>query len=66
MLKSKKFLYKGATVLSLVLSLGLILVGCAADDSDSSNPAVVVDNDTSGGTTVALATPPDPTKVFTF
>ena len=65
MLKSKKFLYKGATVLALVLSLGLILVGCAADDSDSSRPAVV-DNDTSGGTTVALATPPDPTKVFTF
>ena len=65
MLKSKKFLYKGATVLALVLSLGLILVGCAADDSDSSTRAVV-DNDTSGGTTVALATPPDPTKVFTF
>lgn len=53
MLKSRKFLYKGATVLALVLSLGLILVGCATGDSDS-------------GTTVALATPPDPTKVFTF
>ena len=58
MINLQKILSKFVKALILPFAMGIIAVGCATDNGSSSTP--------SDNATVALATPPSPSDVFTF
>ena len=58
MINLQKILSKSLKALILPFALGIITVGCATDNGESSTP--------SDNATVALVTPPNPSDVFTF